>query len=188
MKAMQEEIILCTRIRLMSWLWPKRSLSFVLEQPTWILTEELGWRSLSSMGWRGRLLGCTTTPRSPAHIEILFQLEIGEKWSTSLRLLLPMCFGVCQAAGALYKEWNTDLKPTKGKILVICATLREKKEKVIFLFLKTYKENKLGFSLGRLFGCYNHRELKYSEWKILLPDFVVRLYLFLEILLYFTNL
>ena len=134
------------------------------------------------MGWS------TTAPRSPAHIEILFQLEIGEKWSTSLRLLLLMCFGVCQVAGALYKEWNTDLKPTEGKILVICAALREKKEKVIFLFLKTYKEDKLGFSLGRLFGCYNHRELKYSEWKILLPDFVVRLYLFLEILLYFTNL
>ena len=29
--------------------------------------------------------------------------EIGEKWSISLRLLLLMCFRVCQAAGALYK-------------------------------------------------------------------------------------
>ena len=33
------------------------------------------------------MLRCTA-PRSSAHIEILFQLEIGEKWSTSIRLLL----------------------------------------------------------------------------------------------------
>ena len=63
-----------------------------------------------------------------------------------------------------------------------------KKENVNFLLLKTYKKDKLGFSLGRLFGCYNHRELKYLEGKILLLGFVVTLYLFLDVLLYFLNL
>ena len=135
------------------------------------------------------MLRCTA-PRCPAHIEILYQLEIGGKWSTSLRLLLLMCFGVCQAIGAIYKaiycacvvsreiqreteEWNIDLKLTKVKKLVLCAALREKR-KGNFSLLKTHKEDKLGFSLGRLFGCYNHRKLKYSEWKILLPGFVMR--------------
>ena len=59
---------------------------------------------------------------------------------------------------------------------------------MIFLLFKTQKEDKLEFFLRRLFGCYNHKELKHSEWKILLPAFVVRLYLFLDVLLYFPNL
>ena len=121
------------------------------------------------------MLRCTA-PRSPAHIETLFQLEIGEKWSTSLRLLLLIVLE-CVRRQVLYikqyivfvwytenkrerdwrlKVWNTDLKRTERK--------------------------------QRLFGCYNHRELKYSYWKILLPDFVVKLHLFLEVLLYFFNL
>ena len=52
------------------------------------------------------------------------------------------------------------MKPIEGKIIVFCAALRGKKEKVIFLLLKTHKEDKLEFFLGQLFGCYNHRELK----------------------------
>ena len=63
-----------------------------------------------------------------------------------------------------------------------------KKENEIFLCSRHTRKINWEFSLGKLFGCYNHRELKYSEWKILLPDFVVGLYLFLEILLYFPNL
>ena len=76
---------------------------------------------------------------------------------------------------------------SKKKNSVLCG-IEDKIENMIFPLPKTYKEDKLEFSLGQLFGCYNHRELKYSEWKILLSGFMVRLYLFLEILLYFFNL
>ena len=58
--------------------------------------------------------------------------------------------------------------------------MKEKKETFFLLKLHTKKIN--WWSFHEVFECYNHRELEYSE-KDFATDFVVRLYLLLEIYL-----
>ena len=181
----------------MSWLWPKRSLTFVLEQPTWILTEELGWRSLSSMGWGGggwSLLRCTA-PRSQ---KLMFLIILGMSGCKSFYIKL-MYVGFMNIEREIERDWRVEHNfeaNWRKKNSALCGTKGKKKRWFFFCSRHTRKIN-WGFSLKRLFGSYNHKELKYSMfypkkkysmWKILLPAFVVRFYLFLGVWLYFLNL
>ena len=134
-------------------------------------------------------VGRCTAPWSLAHIGLVL-----EHWrnpisyrnrctncTRSQKLLFLIELGVCWIVKYGFQaDW-------KKKISALCSTEGKKKMWFFFCSRRTRKIN-LEFSLGRLFECYNHREFKYSKWKILLLDFVVKLYLFLEVLLYFSNL
>ena len=87
------------------------------------------------------------------------------------------------------EEWNRFLKPIEGKILVLCAALREKGKCDFFFFLlKTHKEDKLGVFSRTIIWVLQSQRIEVFRVEDLATNFVVRLYLFLEILLYFSNL
>ena len=140
------------------------------------------WRNPISI--RNRCMCCTRSQR------LLFLIVIGVSSGLKAFIKSLYVYFTNREKREIQRDWKVKHSfeaDWKKKISALCGTKGKKKMWFFFYSRHTRKIN-WRFSLGQLFGCYNHRELKYSEWKILLTGFVVRLYLFLEILLYFPNL
>ena len=147
-----------------------------------LLTSEYGSFTLpEKSSYHYMLLGCTAAPRVQPnweckHWRLLIVIEKRNSWLAWIKLVFLIILGVLGGLNALYKactcishieierdsrDWRVKHKfeaNWRKKNGTLCNTEGEKKRWFFFCSRHTRNIN-LVFFLGRLFGCYNYKEL-----------------------------